>query len=100
MALAGLDLVRLRVAVAGRAALQDVRHIDLVALEADPGEQLVEELPRLADERLALLILVVAGRLADEHQVGVRITDAEDDLRPALGQPAVRAAGDLGRESA
>ena len=49
-----------------------------------PGEQLVEQLPGLADEREALLVLVEAGRLADEHQLGVGVPDAEDDLRAAL----------------
>jgi hypothetical protein len=38
---------------------------------------------------------VEPGRLADEHQVGVRVADAEDDLRAPLGEPALRAAGDL-----
>jgi hypothetical protein len=33
--------------------------------------------------------------LADEHQIGAWIADAEDDLRPAFGQPALRAAGDF-----
>ena len=41
------------------------------ALEADAGQQLLEELPGGADERAALLVLVVAGRLADEHDLGV-----------------------------
>ena len=90
--LAGLDLVGHRVAVPGRAALDDVRHVDVGALEPDAGEQLVEELPGLADEREALLVLVEAGRLADEHEVGVRVADAEHDLRAALGEPAAGAA--------
>ena len=51
-----------------------------------PPEELVEELPRLADERVALLVLVEAGRLADEHQLGLRVPDAEDDLGAALGK--------------
>src|SRR4029079_2117308 len=59
--------------------------------EPEPGEQLVEQLPGLADERDALLVLVEAGRLADEHQVGVRIAGAKDDLRPSLRAPAARA---------
>ena len=99
--LAGLDLVGLRVAVPGRPALEHVGDVDLGALEADAGEQLVEQLPGLTDERDALLVLVEAGRLADEHQVGVRIPDAEDDLRASLGEPAAGAARDLfpeGRE--
>ena len=98
VALAGLDLVRLRIAVAGWPAFEHVRDIDLVALEPDPGEELVEQLARLADEGLALLVLVEPGRLADEHQVGGWIADAEDDLGPPFREPALGAAGDLGPE--
>ena len=90
--LARLDLVLLRVAVAGWAALEDVRDVDVLAPELDSGEQPLEQLPRLADEGDALLVLVEAGSLADEHQVGVRVARAEDDLRPSLREPAARAA--------
>jgi hypothetical protein len=41
---------------------------------------------------------VKARRLADEHQVGVRLADAEDDLRAALGEAAARAARNLALE--
>ena len=49
----------------------------------------------MADEGEALLVLVEAGRLADEHEVGVRVADSEHDLRTALGEPAARAARGL-----
>ena len=49
---------------------------------------LVEQLPGGADERLALLVLVEAGRLADEHQVGVRVADAEHGLRADVAERA------------
>jgi hypothetical protein len=97
MRLAGLDLVRHRIAVARWPAFQDVRHEDQVPAEPDAGEKLVEELPRLADERESLLVLVEARGLADEHQVRVRVPVPEDDLRPAFREAAARAAGDLGR---
>ncbi len=100
VALAGLDLVGHRVAVPGRPALDHVRDVHVLAGHADPAQELVEELARLADERVALLVLVEAGRLADEHQLGVRVPDAEDDLGAALGKAAARAAGDLGRVAA
>ena len=95
VALAGFDLVQHRVAVPRRPALDHVRDVDVFPGHADPVEQLVEELPRLADEREALLVLVKARRLADEHEIGLRIADSEDDLRAALGQAAARAARDL-----
>ena len=69
-----------------------------VARQPDALEQPVEQLPGLADERDALLVLVEAGRLADEHQVGVRVPGRR--RRPACGprragsfaQPAVSSA--------
>ena len=51
------------------------------ARQPDLAEQLVEQLARLADERDALLVLVRPGRLADEHQVGVRVARPEDNGR-------------------
>ncbi len=55
------------------------------AIEPDLGEQRVEQAPGLADERLALAVLVRPRRLADEHQVGVRVSHAEDE--PASASP-------------
>jgi hypothetical protein len=46
-----------------------------------PSSSLSSSFP---DERVALLVLVEARRLPDEHQIGVRVPDAEDDLRAAL----------------
>ncbi len=94
VALAGLDLVGLRVAVPGRPALQDVRYVHVGTGHPDLREQLLEQLARLADERQPLPVLVEARRLADEHQVGVRIAGAEHHLCTALREPAARAAGD------
>src|SRR5436190_21095297 len=92
MRLARLDLVLLRVAVAGWAALEDIRDVDVLAPELYAGQQPLEQLPRLADEGDALLVLVEARSLADEHQVAARVARAEDDLRPSLREPAARAA--------
>jgi hypothetical protein len=39
-----------------------------------------------SDERFPLLIFVCTGRFTDEHQVGVRISDAEHGLRPRAGE--------------
>src|SRR5436190_9759459 len=73
--------------------LDDVRHVDLAPV--DPGflERLVQELPRRADERLALLVLLIAGLLADEHHLRLGGALAEDGLRPGLVQRASGAAG-------
>src|SRR5262249_10512769 len=87
-------LVRLRIAVAGRTALEHVRDVDVAPLQADLREQLLEQLSRLPDEREALFVLVEPRRLADEHQVGVLATRAEDDLRAPLREAAPGAACD------
>ena len=92
MRLAGLDLLRLGVTVARRPALEHVRDVDVRARQPDPVQELLEQLARLTDEGNALLILVVAGRLADEHQLGVRVAGAEDDLCPRRRERAARAA--------
>ena len=57
----------------------------------DLAEQLVEQLPRLPDERQPHPVLVGAGRLADEHQVGVGVAGAEHDRRARLVQRAADA---------
>ena len=92
---AGLDLDRLRIAVAGRPAFQDVRDEDVLPAQADALEQLVEQPARTTDERQPLLVLLRARRLADEHQVGVGVTRSEDDVRPALREWAEGAVGRL-----
>ena len=97
VALAGLDLVWHRVAITWGSAFDHIRDVHVRTGHADPAEKLVEELPRLADERIALLVLVEARRLADEHHFGLGVAHAEDDLCAPLGQAAARAAGDLGR---
>ena len=82
---ARLDLVRRRVAVVGRPALDDVGDVALGPGQADllPHEA-VEQLARAADERLAGQVLLAARALAHEEQVGRGVADAEDDLGPPL----------------
>jgi hypothetical protein len=65
-------LVGTRIAVAGRAGLDDVGDVDLLAIEPGRRQQLVQQPPRAAHERPALLVLAGAGRLADDHHVGRR----------------------------
>ena len=81
--LARLDFVLLGVAVLRRPALDHVRDVHVLALQIDRFDDLRQQLPGAADERNALLIFVGARRFADEHQIGVGIADAEDDLLPS-----------------
>ncbi len=69
---AGFNLLGLRVAVARRAAFDDIRDIDLIPLHLDRGQQLLQEAARRADKRPALLVLVKTRPLSDKHQFGVR----------------------------
>ena len=96
MRLAGGDLGLERVAILRRPALEHVREVDRVGREPDAGQELREQLSCLAGEREPALVLVVAGRLADDHQLGVGIAGAEDDLAPRLGETTPHAAGGLG----
>ena len=93
--LAGLDLLRLGIAVAGRPALEHVRDVDVGPGHPDPVQEPLEQLAGLADERYALLVLVEAGRLADEHQLGVGVAGAEDDLCAGRREGTARAAEGL-----
>jgi hypothetical protein len=87
-----------RVPVARRTALESVRDVDVCPCQPDAGEEPVEELSGLPDERNSLLILVEAGRLAHEHQVGVRMAVPEDDLRPGLAEDTACTARGFGPE--
>ena len=87
-------LVGLGIAVARRPALEHVGDVDvLAALESDRGEHVVEQLPRLADERVAEPVLLCARRLADQHPLRVLIAHAEYGLRARLVQAARGASG-------
>src|SRR6185295_20010551 len=89
--LAGLDLDRLRVAVAGRPTPQDVGYPHLLAGNADLAEQLGQQRPGATDKGQALAILLGARGLAYEHQLRVGVAAAEDHVRAGLGQRALRA---------
>ena len=73
--------------------LDDVRHVCEGAVDAGFLHRLVEEAARGPDERLAGPVLLVAGLLADEHDVGLRRAFAEDRLRPGFPERAGLAAG-------
>ena len=59
------------------------------------SSSLFEQLPGAPDEREPLLVLVHAGRLPDEHQVGVRVARAEHHLGAGLEERAALAGGRL-----
>jgi hypothetical protein len=90
--LAGHDLVRLGCAIAGGPTFDDIADVYVLPAEAHRLDDLGEELPGAAHERLALGVLIGARRLAHEDQAGRGVSDSEDDL----GAPGVQlAAGAL-----
>ena len=91
-------LVGQRVAVLRRAALDDVKNVDVVASQADGLDDAGEKLAGRADERLALGVLIMSRRLADEYQVSRRVAGAEHHLPTTLVQAAGLAVPDGCRE--
>ena len=68
---AGLDLLRRRRAVAGRAPIDGVGDVDMLLGEPDRRQHAVEQLPGAPDEGLAAEVFVAARRLADQHDAGL-----------------------------
>src|SRR5688572_9468184 len=80
--LALFHFVGFGVAIFRRAALNDVGDVDILPLESDCLDDLRQFLPGAADERDSLNIFVPPRRLADKHQIRIRVTDAEHNLLP------------------
>ena len=98
--LAGLDFVRLGVAVLRRPALDHVRDVDVVALEADRLDDLRQQLPGAADERDALDVFVRARaprRRTSGRRSGLP-TPNTICVRPERVQLAARAVADVGAD--
>ena len=66
------DLLRVRVAVARRAAFDNICDPHICAGHASLFEQLIEELSGRADEGSSLLIFTRTRSLADEHDFGAQ----------------------------
>ena len=88
--------MRQRIAISGRPALEHVQDVNVLALQPARFNDLVEQLPAAADERLAQSIFVGTGRFAQKAQPRFRVADAEHGLRSRARQlVATRAAGDF-----
>src|SRR5215204_7795018 len=98
--LAGLRLSVLQPAALfdGRAALHDVRQVDLLAGQVHGRQDIVEELAGPPDERQSRGVFVLAGPLADEHEGRVRISCGEARVGAALRQIALGQDGGLASE--
>jgi hypothetical protein len=78
-----LDLVRLRVAVPWRTALNHVGNIDLSPSQTNSFDDLRQKLSGSTNKGLSLRVLVSAWSFPNEHQVCMRIADAEHYLSPS-----------------
>ena len=86
-------LIGPRVAIAGRAALEHIGDVDVLATEADRLQHGREQLPAASDEGLAPPVLLRPRRFADEHPARPGVTDPEHGLRARLAEGAARAGG-------
>lgn len=87
-------LFGLRVAVAGGAALQHVGNKNIVVpVQLQGAQHVVQQFAGLTDEGLALDVLVLAGRLAHDHPVGLFVAHAKHGIAPVVAQLAGLAAG-------
>lgn len=69
-----------RYAVAGRAVLHDVGNINMIAREAHGDNHFVEQFACGADERPTCAVLDFAGAFTDEHDFGIDIAFAPDEI--------------------
>ena len=95
---AGRDLVGLGIAVAWRAALDDVRDEHVLAAPADVTEEVHEEASCATHERAALTVLVHSRALAHEDHLGRGVTLAGHRLRASLVETASCAHPDFRRD--
>src|SRR5690606_11993121 len=96
----GLDLVGPGVPVPRRPALEDVADEDLAPRAPDREEEQVQELSGRPDERPPGPVLLAAGRLAHNDEIGRGVPFPEDHVLPSFVQRARGAPGDLLREDA
>lgn len=89
---AGLLLNVQGVAVFRRAALYHVGDIDFAAIQVDQLQHIVQQLAGTAHKGFALQILLLARALTDEHDLGLRIADAEHHVGARFTQSAAAAA--------
>ena len=89
------DLGLRGIAVLRGPRLDDVRDVDVAALETCLTQEFVQELPGAAHERAALLVLALARSLANEHHRGGLGAVAGHEVRGRLADletaPIVRA---------
>jgi hypothetical protein len=96
---AGILLCGERIAILGRTAFENVRDINVLALDVNRVKETVEKLTRATDEGSTRKILLLTGCFADEHKVGLSVARAENTIRSRFAKrtPAALAAFSLQR---
>ncbi len=91
----GARFVFFRGPVLRRAALHDIANVDLVARVPHRDDHLVQQFSRVTHERLALLVLVIPGPFANEHELGLLTATRKNALGPTFMKSAGGAGGGL-----
>ncbi len=92
---AHLSFLLLRVPVARWSAFQDIADIDVASAEANPLDELVEELAGPPYKWFSLDVFFLSRRLTDKDQLRVRFTLAEDNVFACCGKGAFTALANL-----
>ena len=89
------NLFRVRIPVAGRTALEHIADVNILPGERHGRNHLRQQLPRFADKRLTLEVLIPAGRLTDEEHPCRGTARAENDMCPAFAKLAAAAIAEV-----
>lgn len=88
-----IDFIGGGISVAGGAALDDVGDVNLCPVKTHSVDLFFEELAGAADEGASLLVFVLSGALADEHDLGVVVAFSEDGVGSTLVESAAHTPG-------
>ncbi len=96
IAAATFRFIRLGITVTRRPALEDVGDKYRVPLQTNRPQHFGQQLPRLADKRFALFILMLPWRFTDDHPLGLLIARAEHGVGAGVAQTTFGTSGDFG----
>jgi hypothetical protein len=86
-----LYLIRSRIAVTGRATLNDVANVNLVTGQIYGADDFGQQLPGRSHKWLSLSIFIKAWPLAHKYEFCCRTAGTEDDVTAMLCKPATPA---------
>jgi hypothetical protein len=89
------DFIFFGSAILGRPAFHNIADVNVFALQTHRLDHLVQQFPSASNERQTLRVFIRARPFSDKHELRRRIPGAEDDLVPALVQPASSAFAEI-----